>query len=107
VGNLYVGFDKNGMRCTHWWLKKGNRIIDPTESQYTELGLQPPYHLGKGAGFLTSKPSRRAQELMKMVEAFLPPRFRSSNGIYKGIACFQSKDAMSRRYSRPMLTSNH
>jgi len=58
---------EDGKRCTHWWLTKGNWIIDPTASQYLELDLQPPYHLGKGAGFLTKQPSKRASRLMEIV----------------------------------------
>ena len=50
---------------THWWLldNKG-QILDPTREQYTECGKEPPYAQGRGAGFLTLKPSRRAQTIM-------------------------------------------
>ncbi len=58
---------EDGKRCTHWWLTQGKRIIDPTASQYLELGLDPPYHLGKGSGFLTKQPSKRAARLMEIV----------------------------------------
>jgi hypothetical protein len=69
--SYYAVYEEDGMRCTHWWLKKGNKIIDPTASQYTKLGLKPPYHLGKGSGFLTLKPSYRAALLMKLVKSFI------------------------------------
>jgi hypothetical protein len=58
---------EDGEKCTHWWLKNDTFIIDPTDSQYFELGLKPPYHLGKRAGFLTKQPSKRAMRLMEMV----------------------------------------
>jgi hypothetical protein len=90
--SYYAAYEEDGMRCTHWWLKKKGRIIDPTASQYTELGLKPPYHLGKGAGFLTLKPSRRAYILMEMVLTFLPRSFQSNNVIYKDTANCQLTD---------------
>jgi hypothetical protein len=61
-----VGRDETG--GTHWWLRTDEgRIIDPTAEQYTSRGLTPPYAHGKGAGFLTRKPSRRAQALIARV----------------------------------------
>lgn len=37
-------------------------VLDPTASQFK---TEPPYHLGRGRGFLTKRPSKRARELMK------------------------------------------
>lgn len=51
--------------CTHWWIQKGQRRYDPTKQQYTDLGLEPPYHLGRPCGFLTKQPSKRAQLVLK------------------------------------------
>ncbi len=68
--SLYAAYEEDGKRCTHWWLLRGKEIIDPTASQYRELGLEPPYHLGKGAGFLTKQPSKRARKLMEIVLEF-------------------------------------
>ncbi len=50
---------------THWWLKdaKGARW-DPTQEQYTDFGLEPPYAEGRNVGFLTRKPSRRARLIL-------------------------------------------
>ncbi len=57
----------------HWYLTLNVRyptpngarmmqlIIDPTEKQFK---VAPPYHAGRGRGFLTREPSRRARELM-------------------------------------------
>jgi hypothetical protein len=52
--------DEKG-KCTHWWLvdKKTNNILDPTAEQYHPE--KPPYELGRGCGFLTKEPSKRAK----------------------------------------------
>lgn len=56
---------------THWWLRHDNgSIADPTADQYTLLGETPPYARGKGCGFLTLQPSRRAAIVMRRVAAF-------------------------------------
>lgn len=61
---------------THWYLVLkqptmflGNKpvefmelIIDPTASQFK---TRPQYGNGRGTGFLTKKPSKRAREMMK------------------------------------------
>jgi len=51
---------------THWYLQHSSGlIIDPTVIQFA---IKPDYLKGKGCGFLTKQPSRRAFELMdKMV----------------------------------------
>lgn len=60
------GRDGNGV--VHWWVKsKDGRIIDPTATQYTSIGLNPPYEAGKGGGFLTKDPSRRAQTIINRI----------------------------------------
>lgn len=54
----------------HWYLvRKGgtfgqmcDMVIDPTASQFDE---EPDYFQGRGRGFLTKKPSKRARKLMK------------------------------------------
>lgn len=74
IKSFYAAYEEDGKKCTHWWLKKNGRIIDPTASQYRELGLEPPYHLGKGAGFLTKLPSKRAKSLMDVVNSLLSDR---------------------------------
>lgn len=63
--------DHNG--TVHWWLEdlRGN-IIDPTASQYLELGQTPPYKSGRRAGFLTKQPSKRAQEVLDLMERAKP-----------------------------------
>jgi hypothetical protein len=53
--------------ATHWWLvhKVTGRRGDPTREQYGEQ--EPPYHLGRKAGFLTKQPSRRAQIVLDRI----------------------------------------
>lgn len=55
--------DERGI--SHWWLETNGEIIDVTARQYTDLGLTPPYSRGKGSGFLTREPSKRARTLME------------------------------------------
>lgn len=48
----------------HWFLKSGTKVIDITASQfYTKV----PYELGRCIGFLTKRPSKRAQIVIKRV----------------------------------------
>ena len=47
---------------THWYLKKGVVILDPTSEQFP---FRIPYNEGRGCGFLTSKPSKRAKEVIR------------------------------------------
>lgn len=63
-----ASFDEGGEKFTHWWIRNGADIYDPTASQFTEVDKEPPYNLGKGAGFLTKEPSRRAQEIISRVK---------------------------------------
>lgn len=55
---------------THWWLRhrKTGEIADPTAEQYRLVGDEPPYARGKGCGFLTKQPSRRAGEIIRRVK---------------------------------------
>ena len=51
---------------THWWLiDNRGRILDPTKEQYTAFAVTPPYAVGRGAGFLTRQPSRRARIVLE------------------------------------------
>lgn len=46
----------------HWYLKNSDgRLIDPTADQFE---TPVPYQLGKGCGFLTRQPSKRAQQVL-------------------------------------------
>lgn len=62
---MCVVYYEDGIKSTHWWIVKDGKIIDPTKSQYTKCGLKPPYHLGKGCGFLSKNPSKLAKLLIE------------------------------------------
>ena len=49
----------------HWYLLvDGVGIVDATAGQFRE---PPPYSEGRGKGFLTSEPSKRAAELLRRI----------------------------------------
>jgi hypothetical protein len=56
---------------THWWLAHNETqdTLDPTAPQYTAKERKKLYAEGKPCGFLTRKPSKRAQVIMDRVEA--------------------------------------
>ena len=62
----------SGTSHTHWWLKDENRkIIDITAEQFTSRGInvrKKIYPYGRGTGFLTKGPSKRAQEVIRRVK---------------------------------------
>lgn len=50
----------------HWYLKhQDGTVIDPTCDQFV---TPVPYEEGRGCGFLTKQPSKRAQELMARID---------------------------------------
>lgn len=60
---------RDGHGIVHWWLETADgRILDPTAAQYLSIGEQPPYAHGRGKGFLTRAPSKRAQRVMERVK---------------------------------------
>ncbi len=61
------GKDENGI--THWWLqyRKSGKVVDVTADQYLTKDKVPPYEQGRGTGFLTKNPSKRAQIVIKRV----------------------------------------
>lgn len=62
----YVCKQSNG--DTHWFIRDhNNNIIDPTAEQYLLDGQDPPYDIGRPCGFMTSKPSKRAREVIKRI----------------------------------------
>lgn len=53
------------MGVSHWWLvDKSGEVIDITSKQFTR---PVDYSGGRGRGFLTKKPSKRAKELIDAV----------------------------------------
>jgi hypothetical protein len=55
-----------GKRVTHWWLENVNGSrFDPTWSQFDLDTLRTLYAVGRGCGFLTVEPSKRARTLIR------------------------------------------
>ena len=53
----------------HWFLRhrETGAILDPTASQFK---TPVPYHEGRGKGFLTKQPSKRASVVISRVSAY-------------------------------------
>jgi len=50
----------------HWWVEDNGKIVDITAAQFVPLDFPPiDYARGISCGFLTKKPSRRAQEVIR------------------------------------------
>jgi len=67
LGGKKAGYKANIVKhegATHWFLTKGDLVIDPTRKQFVTT---PNYARGWGIGFLTKKPSKRAKLLMKIL----------------------------------------
>ena len=66
----------------HWYLRhaKTGQILDPTASQFR---TPVPYDQGRGRGFLTKQPSKRAQEVINRVQAKLEHHDKVAAGLIK------------------------
>lgn len=53
---------------SHWYLCCGTTVIDPTKGQFSR---EVPYPVGKRRAFITRKPSRRAQEVIRRLKVKL------------------------------------
>lgn len=55
------------IKNTHWYVQNTvtGEILDPTKEQF---GGKPPYDRGKGSGFLTKAPSRRARVVAERIQ---------------------------------------
>jgi hypothetical protein len=75
------GKDEKGI--VHWWLqyKKSGKKIDVTSQQYFSQGTNPPYEVGKGCGFLTKQPSKRASIVINRIFENHPLLVGQSQGI--------------------------
>lgn len=73
LGGKAGGYTPHTVRhegAVHWYLVQNldgfvpgaRQVIDPTAAQFK---TPPPYHEGRGRGFLTKVPSRRTREMMK------------------------------------------
>lgn len=61
---VYMNTRKTG---NHWFLKhKSGLILDATAKQFRRE-IKIDYSKGRGTGFLTKRPSRRARELMRRI----------------------------------------
>lgn len=54
---------------SHWYLARGDEIADPTSEQFA---APVPYARGRGRGFLTGLPSKRAQRVLDAVKICAP-----------------------------------
>ncbi len=54
-----------GWVVSHWFLRRGEEILDITAAQFGKRKV--PYHKAKGCGFLTSFPSEGAAEILRRV----------------------------------------
>lgn len=65
-GHLYVPCCMKMGDDTHWFLRNKLTccIIDPTADQFDSI---PDYGRGRGTGFLTKQPSKRAQEILRRI----------------------------------------
>lgn len=50
--------------ASHWFLKVGHLVVDPT---YNQFSTQVPYFSAKRIGFLTKEPSRRARRILEVM----------------------------------------
>jgi hypothetical protein len=77
LGGKAAGYTPQTVRhegTVHWYLMYDKKhgpnglyttiVVDPTASQFK---TPPPYHLGRGRGFLTKGPSKRARAMMTMM----------------------------------------
>ncbi len=71
IGGKASGFKPVSGRCpggVHWWLEAPDgTVVDLTWDQFTKKELQQVYAAGRGCGFLTSQPSKRAQVVLKRI----------------------------------------
>lgn len=68
-----LGFQPYQMKVngvSHWWLKSGSLVVDITASQFS-FNINYWHEDARCRGFLTKKPSKRAQVLMDRVKARL------------------------------------
>jgi len=52
----------------HWWIEQNGKRLDPTGRQFDNETRKEIYAQGRGKGFLTKQPSKRAQEVIRRVE---------------------------------------
>jgi hypothetical protein len=70
IGGKNAGWKPCVMRLsngdTHWWLQhESGLVLDVSAKQFGKAKID--YSLGRGTGFLTKRPSRKATVLMKQL----------------------------------------
>lgn len=57
---------------THWYLRHGvtDKVIDLTGSQFPDYNLYRLYDMGRGCGFMTKEPSKRAQAILDRIHRY-------------------------------------
>lgn len=68
LGGKEAGYRPVNLRhenVSHWWLEGPSGVLDPTADQFQ---TPVPYEGGRGRGFLTKEPSKRAQKLIEAVK---------------------------------------
>jgi hypothetical protein len=53
---------------THWYLRVDGRLVDATADQFQGLQRASLYAVGRGKGFLTKQPSKRAATVIDRVK---------------------------------------
>lgn len=67
---LTLGEGQRGGLETHWFLlHQSGVIVDPSRRQFQakDWWPAPDYSQGRGAGFLTKRPSRKARKLIELL----------------------------------------
>jgi len=70
LGGSKAGVKACSAQCpggVHWWIELNGWKLDPTSSQFDPQTLEGIYAQGRGRGFLTCKPSKRAQVIIDRV----------------------------------------
>jgi hypothetical protein len=71
LGGREAGLKPYSAPChggVHWWLQRGSEILDPTGKQFDSKTLKEIHSQGRGRGFLTLEPSKRAKEIIRRVK---------------------------------------
>jgi hypothetical protein len=64
---------------SHWWVRgPGGEVLDPAAAQFR---WPVPYERGRGRGFLTKRPSKRARALARRAKVRINPRPAGDRGM--------------------------
>lgn len=71
IGGSAAGAKAHSAPCrggVHWWIEQNGKKLDATAGQFDPATLKEVYAQGRGRGFLTKQPSKRAQVIIDRVE---------------------------------------